>query len=93
MIRFLVVDRYESGIPYAQERGWHRLGMARYGTRESDDVRVVVRLAEVFLSGGLIELIRGPGFEDALTGPEPVARKNAQRFEDLVESGGARWVE
>jgi len=96
MIRFLVVDRYESAIPYGAERGWHRLAMNRYATRESVDVRVVVRLAEVFSPGRIIDLVRGPGFEEALTAPDEagrLGRENAEAFERLVADGGARWVE
>jgi hypothetical protein len=118
MIKFLVVDRYESAIDWGRRKAAHRLGMTRYATRESDDVRVVVRPAEVFNTGGVIDLIRGPGFEEALTAPgdenaaralpdddptkaeklaracqERIARENAEAFEVLVSSGGARWVE
>jgi hypothetical protein len=118
MIKFLVVDRYESAIDWGRQKAAHRLAMNRYATRESDDVRVVVRPAEVFGTGGVIDLIRGPGFEEALTAPgdeeaalalpdddptkdeklvrarrERIARENAEAFEALVMSGGARWVE
>jgi hypothetical protein len=96
MIKFLVVDRYESAIDWGRRKAAHRLAMNRYATRESDDVRVVVRPAEVFNTGGMINLIRGPGFEEALTNPGEggrIARENAEAFEALVTSGGARWVE
>jgi hypothetical protein len=97
-IKFLVVDRYESAIDFGRLWGWHRLGMSRYATRESEDIRVVTRLAEVFALGGVINLIKGPGFEEALTAPGEdtatrVARSNAMDFESLVSSGGARWVD
>jgi hypothetical protein len=123
MIKFLVVDRYESAIDWGRRKAAFQLGLTRYGTRERDNVQVIVRVTELPREKspdwlGVYPLIRGPGFEEALTAPgdeeaalalpdddptkdeklgrarrERIARENAEAFEALVMSGGARWVE
>jgi hypothetical protein len=84
VIRFLVVGSSAQAIGYADQRGWTRIGMGRYVTPERDDVRVVERPMDVFFTPGGIVLERGPGFGENL---------EARYFEDLVLSGGARWVD
>jgi hypothetical protein len=101
MIKFLVVDKYGSATDWGRQKAAFQLGLTRYGTREGDNVQVVVRVTELPREKsadwfGVYPLIRGPGFEEALTVPGDggrIARENAEAFEALVTSGGARWVE
>jgi hypothetical protein len=84
MIKFLIVDRGVSAVPYGLDRGWTRLAAARYATPQKDDIRVVERVAEIFSTGAAMVLIRGPGFNENI---------QAENFEALIEQGAARWEE
>ncbi len=93
MLRFLLVDAAASAVLYAEERGWTRIGAARYVTGARDDIRVVERPLDVFFTPGGIILERGPGYEDLLTSPDAGMRARAEVFEKMVEDGAARWFQ
>jgi hypothetical protein len=77
-------DAVDRACRYAAEQGWARLGAMRFATPQKDDIRVVERLSELFPGGGVMTLIRGPGFNE---------NHHAEDFESLVEQGAARWDE